>query len=1751
MSINLSNLPNVVTYNIIYPPNLQPSVNLSDFTNEELIHGKDPHSSSPLLTAIQEINLPEFEAIIERTGADCLRQRIGSDQTTPLQKMLLTMNSAWISKAVELFGNEVLMQPIWLSNGEVLQDFDRHSVIPHGLFMPFLHYFCRNSRKDISGGNRSKILSLTTISMLKTEMIDGAYRGLTPVHIAFLIGNFSLISLLTTSSQWSELNQPAGKGDWEGYFPGQIYFQNYICARKPKAIPVNLPHNLIFDTGPVRCGEREGFHQVHLALLSSNPYHGLQQALQRLPPDCLTTPIAHGRNAGTSALSLAQKSNDPQLKRYIFGRIAINEPAEHHLTLNTPFIAFGNLIDYTNEELIYGKDLKKNSPLLSAIRTESLEILNSIIARLGIECLRLKIPQSNGEEFTPLEMMLQASNPSLVSLTIQLLGPEVLMEKVLVSNRIRKTFQTELQQIDSDPTIPFLHHICRCPKTQTHIKLIKAILSVATVEMLTTSIAENPYRGLTAVHMAFLVGNTKLMNAFMSSPNWQQYNVPARFGVWEGYLPAHVYIQGCLSESRNANQDIEQAHWPKILESGPVLSGPYEGYKPIHLVFNGKIPFHGLWILIKPETSYLLFERITEGKNAGVTPLTLASQRNDPQVDAYIRKYQPLYKPLNQVHEEPIPNPITINGSQWLAKKLAVLRKNPTSIVDAFKENGLFDYSVYGDTFLHIDGYRGIFPRWTQTHILETFSKFSFPEGLLDDVAGAAFHLHTALIQQHIEKKHSELEDAHEVPFIVYTQENHEVRAHVAMGSISNSNMLFYGLDPRFTGKAIEIVKSLLGDSPYRFEEGQLVTNLEGFEKLTQAMSKPGLNVLILPRRPDPEPQEEQPRRYEQVRVPRPPIEQALPGTDEPVSMKRKPKTDANPPKRVRLTQSAPAPEGVDRRTALTDGTKTTHNDAEERISPPSKRQKAGKLETVPMGKTLEMPGIAIDEEDPVFGLKSIMKGFLESTLNNLKSASARSALIKQEPLPMPVAEKLSIVTPVHSLHPLTELKGYQLNALKQIMALSQQGVMPLLSLEMGLGKTYVFREWLLQRIIAYRGGRHLIIVPASVKEQTQKVFQDCLRELVQDIREINRGNARNDTGFTSEQLSSILRFPPASVVTPDKKGMKEALEKDHAILIVNYEILSSLKDCAGFDQLTSIVADEAQRVHNDQSQTQNHLAELCRSQRLTDRFRLLQVTATPYENDLTELWTLLSSSNPGLVPEESQRALTAGIQKIKENLMDSLQGKAIDQELLVKMYAHYKAFQQVLNRLVIYKRTTDPEVRKDWNGRIPTRIDEKPEMDLEPEVLEALSKATQELIETKNQLAFNAQSNAALIHTSLIGQSVSDAHPSVKQLYQNAEQTDMQSLIQKSAFLKILFGGENPILQRCYESNMKALVFVDHIVTGKLIQLGAKKIYGKEVKFFNGQCTQAEKGDLANWFENTNQPRVLVLTPKAGGVGLNLPSARLVVDLSQEYNIAQHYQAVARAIRANNEGEVRVLTPFFKGSFYQAHVSAHQAKKARWMEFFFGEGSFNQFINALLNETKIDLLNSKKNLALVNEAEEKIELTLALATTKITPDELGEAIKLVAHKLSSPAPITLVPREYLQVPLPYGTPRDDAIRLGKALLHSNGNPLVPPFIGILFTTQMQRVTAEQIRTADPHAEESNESRCLRRALRVIDERKNRLPDEPLFGKDFIHRTDQKTPCYVAANEDQMDDGVYLYKKPLPNGQFHYEPLIDFKKITQ
>ena len=79
------------------------------------------------------------------------------------------------------------------------------------------------------------------------------------------------------------------------------------------------------------------------------------------------------------------------------------------------------------------------------------------------------------------------------------------------------------------------------------------------------------------------------------------------------------------------------------------------------------------------------------------------------------------------------------------------------------------------------------------------------------------------------------------------------------------------------------------------------------------------------------------------------------------------------------------------------------------------------------------------------------------------------------------------------------------------------------------------------------------------------------------------------------------------------------------------------------------------------------------------------------------------------------------------------------------------------------------------------------------------------------------------------------------------------------------------------------------------------------KVECINGNTPAEDRQEIVDRFSNILSPAMLVLNPRAAGVGLNITAANHVVHYNLEWNPALEDQATARAFRRGQEKTVFV----------------------------------------------------------------------------------------------------------------------------------------------------------------------------------------------------------------------------------------------------
>ena len=115
-------------------------------------------------------------------------------------------------------------------------------------------------------------------------------------------------------------------------------------------------------------------------------------------------------------------------------------------------------------------------------------------------------------------------------------------------------------------------------------------------------------------------------------------------------------------------------------------------------------------------------------------------------------------------------------------------------------------------------------------------------------------------------------------------------------------------------------------------------------------------------------------------------------------------------------------------------------------------------------------------------------------------------------------------------------------------------------------------------------------------------------------------------------------------------------------------------------------------------------------------------------------------------------------------------------------------------------------------------------------------------------------------------------------------------------------------MLEEVLESGEKALVFTQFKEMGDRLQVHLKDVLGFEPPFLHGGSTREQRDEMVRSFqEDADGARVLLLSLKAGGVGLNLTAATHVFHFDRWWNPAVEDQATDRTYRIGQTRNVQV----------------------------------------------------------------------------------------------------------------------------------------------------------------------------------------------------------------------------------------------------
>ena len=318
-------------------------------------------------------------------------------------------------------------------------------------------------------------------------------------------------------------------------------------------------------------------------------------------------------------------------------------------------------------------------------------------------------------------------------------------------------------------------------------------------------------------------------------------------------------------------------------------------------------------------------------------------------------------------------------------------------------------------------------------------------------------------------------------------------------------------------------------------------------------------------------------------------------------------------------------------------------------------------------------------------------------------------------------------------------------------------------------------------------------------------------------------------------------------------------------VVVTSYDVATRDVDTLAQVQWDRLLLDEAQDAKNPR--TKRH-----RALRRIPRRRALALTGTPIENRLGELWAIMDLVNPGLLGsrETFERTFARPIELRR------------DTHALERL-------RSLVGPFVLRRAKDAPEVELD----LPPITIEKVPCRLTVEQASLYRATVDRWMPRIEEHERRFDRRGAVL--AMLGQ--------LKQVCNHPE------LVVPSGRP---LDGRSGKLERLVEileavpADDKALVFTQYPGFDRLAPHLADRL-GRSVGFFHGGLSAGAREELLARFDDDAGPRVLVISLRAGGRGLNLPAANHVLHFDRWWNPAVEQQATDRVHRLGQRKHVYV----------------------------------------------------------------------------------------------------------------------------------------------------------------------------------------------------------------------------------------------------
>ncbi len=367
-----------------------------------------------------------------------------------------------------------------------------------------------------------------------------------------------------------------------------------------------------------------------------------------------------------------------------------------------------------------------------------------------------------------------------------------------------------------------------------------------------------------------------------------------------------------------------------------------------------------------------------------------------------------------------------------------------------------------------------------------------------------------------------------------------------------------------------------------------------------------------------------------------------------------------------------------------------------------------------------------------------------------------------------------------------------------------------------------------------------------------------------------------------------IHRFAPeleVCTVTGTQEEREQIIEyyQTKDVLITSYDLLR--RDIAFYEDKSFyyMIIDEAQNI-------KNHSTAAAKSVKAVNSLYKFALTGTPIENRLSELWSIFDYLMPGYLYDYNRFRDELEAPIVKEN----------DEQEKIRLKKMVSPF--VLRRL-------KQDVLKDL-----------------PEKIEKIQYA---VFEPEQQQLYDAQ----VVHMKDMLEGQSESEYSKGKIAVLAELTKLRQICCDPSLLYDNFVGESAKREACMELVKRAMEGEHRILIfsqfTSMLALLEKELQEEGIPYYKitGAVPKEERLQLVKQFNDGDVP-VFLISLKAGGTGLNLTGADVVIHYDPWWNVAAQNQATDRAHRIGQDKVVTVYKLIAKKTVEEKIMELQESKK-------------------------------------------------------------------------------------------------------------------------------------------------------------------------------------------------------------------------------